>query len=529
MDSKVLVILEVSQKQAYIFSSNKLKENVIGSGEIEYVTSTEFFEKAAPGKYTKEQNMVYSGGGHTILQFDTKDKADAFIAIVTRKVMEDYPGMELFAKQYSTKGEPTAEDMKKLVDLLEEKKSFRKASFRHGSFGVEEISTNTREPKRAVSKERKMPETSEKRDRELFLPVILDQRDPKYPISQSEYQRAYSFEDLSAAEGDKNFIAIVHIDGNAMGKRVEQFRKSKLMGRPWEEIRKNQYSFSKNIDDDFSGAYRDMCEEVACWLNAETEEKALGLKVGEDGRKFFPIRRIISAGDDMCFVTEGSIGIECARIFMEKLAGRENDTDHMKYSACAGVAIVHRKYPFYRAYEMSEMLCSNAKKYIVTAMGEEASAEVSAIDWHIELGELQDTLDDIRRGYLAEDGTHMELRPYIVVSPDHYRSSARFPSSKMYGSFRNVISGLQGSDSAARGKYKALREEIGKGKTAAENFMRLNLLQDSLKELLKESSASGEPYVTIERTGHIGNEKIEYSTVFDAIEAMDVWRKISIG
>ena len=45
---RILAILEVSQKQAYIFSSKQLKDNAARSAEIGYVTSDAFFRKAAP-------------------------------------------------------------------------------------------------------------------------------------------------------------------------------------------------------------------------------------------------------------------------------------------------------------------------------------------------------------------------------------------------------------------------------------------------------------------------------------------------
>lgn len=51
-------------------------------------------------------------------------------------------------------------------------------------------------------------------------------------------------------------------------------------------------------------------------------------------------------------------------------------------SACAGVAIVHQSYPFYKAYEIAESLCSSAKKYNAS-LDKEGCANACAIDWHI--------------------------------------------------------------------------------------------------------------------------------------------------
>ena len=61
----VLDILEVSQKQAFIFSSNKLRENVSNSAAIAYVTDSAFFEDSG-APYDETKNLVYSGGGHSL-------------------------------------------------------------------------------------------------------------------------------------------------------------------------------------------------------------------------------------------------------------------------------------------------------------------------------------------------------------------------------------------------------------------------------------------------------------------------------
>ena len=73
--SKTLVILEVSQKQKYIFLSKKLRENVLRSNEINYVTSPAFFEKVASEYYHETGNFIYTGGGHAVLQFADEEQA----------------------------------------------------------------------------------------------------------------------------------------------------------------------------------------------------------------------------------------------------------------------------------------------------------------------------------------------------------------------------------------------------------------------------------------------------------------------
>lgn len=77
-----LMILEVSQKQAYIFASRRLRENAARSEDIRYVTESRFFQTAA-GPLYREEDLVYAGGGHTVLQFDSRARADAFARAVT--------------------------------------------------------------------------------------------------------------------------------------------------------------------------------------------------------------------------------------------------------------------------------------------------------------------------------------------------------------------------------------------------------------------------------------------------------------
>ena len=59
---RILMILEVSQKQNYIFASRLLKENMQRSANIARATSSEYFAQVCPGDYDPQANLVYSGG-----------------------------------------------------------------------------------------------------------------------------------------------------------------------------------------------------------------------------------------------------------------------------------------------------------------------------------------------------------------------------------------------------------------------------------------------------------------------------------
>ena len=93
-----LMILEVSQKQAYIFSSNKLKDNIRHSENICRVTDPEYFEAVAASEgmaFSQKDNVVYSGGGHTVLEFQREEQAKSFAYVVSKTVKRDFPALEL--------------------------------------------------------------------------------------------------------------------------------------------------------------------------------------------------------------------------------------------------------------------------------------------------------------------------------------------------------------------------------------------------------------------------------------------------
>lgn len=128
---RILAILEVSRKQDYIFASTKLRENAARSKEISDATGSDFLKKAADGLYDEAENLVYSGGGHTVLQFYDREQAKEVIWRVTKAAMETYAGMELFAKLLPYKENLTpGENLHKLTAALEKKKALRRSSVR---------------------------------------------------------------------------------------------------------------------------------------------------------------------------------------------------------------------------------------------------------------------------------------------------------------------------------------------------------------------------------------------------------------
>ncbi len=493
---KQLMILEVSQKQAFIFSSNKLKDNVRNSALIDYVTSPEYFDFVC-GKenlFSEEKNLVYAGGGHTVLQFEGEEEAKKFAKCISKNMLETFPTVEMFMKIEPIDLElPPSENMSRVAKGLEAKKARRQAAFHQGTFGVEVLDTNSQRP--IMCNERRWETTP--RQKEIEISMM-----PERHRLVTEFGRLGNTKDVSS------FIAVVHIDGNGMGKRVQELRQEadkvweddckKTMGKEgaWMEYCRTMRAFSETIDRDFKEAYKEMIDEVESALeNGELED--LSLKAGD-----FPVRRIITAGDDICFVTEGRIGIECARIYLEKLSKKKNAVDKQGYGACAGVMIVHQKYPFYKAYEISEELCSHAKRYIADLAPDEV---VSAIDWHIDFGEIYGSITELRKNYETVDGNHLELRPYVVVAKQKIMRAA---GEQCYAGFKKTWKALSNEQKYPRGKIKEARSALRKGEKAANIYFQSKLLENLYGD---------------ESTFVQTSEDRRCSKYYDAIELLDTY------
>ncbi len=514
MCKRYLTMIEISQKQSYIFSSNKLKDNIINSAVIAWITHPDYFEKVTADKsvFSIENNLVYFGGGHTVLEFETYEKAKLFTKIVTAQIHRDYNDIEVYAKtipyrETDQEGRlmTPGDNLKELTKALEYKKSVRRAAFHQGSFGIEKIDSTTLKPvlvqKKSVNK---MPDRETRIENEL-LP--------------ENCQYVSRFEELGGDKENSNFIAVVHIDGNAMGQRLENlYEKNKDVG--WETFKEKIRNFSKKVDLHFKEAYRDM---ALCVAQNLSDGRLDTLKLKEHK---LPVRRIITAGDDVCFVAEGRIGLECAVAFLRALDGKKNKIDDRGYAACAGVAIVHQKYPFYRAYELAELLCSNAKKFGVS-LDAELGKRVSAIDWHIEYGEMDDSLKTIRKKYLTDDGKRMEMRPYIVKAPDEI---CKKEPMRQYKNFKKLLTRIQADEiSYANGKVTKLRDALKHGETEARYFLKFNKMEDivleSFYDIFKEmdyekiGTGQGMDRPIFVKT-YDGDER---SYLYDAIEVKDTY------
>ena len=566
---RVLMILEIPGKQRYIFGSKALKDNADRSQDIAYLMNEhegrDFFHDLArerepdnPSRfYDRARNLVYAGGGHTILQFEGEtqaaawDRAQSFGRIVTWEAMRRFYGVELFTKiiDYDENKTP-GDNLRRLHRELEQKKARRQAAFRRTVLGVERLEAEIPDEKRHRERRGRRKDLSF-RPVPKVLPSDGKPPEPKrdrfpYGIKPPDgFTFPKLFEDLADSGG---LIAVIHIDGNGMGHRSNALNSRKDAGE-WETFRQLRARFTKSVKESYLAAFMRVMDAVGAVTDPETARRVKA----ENGPELpaIPIRPVILAGDDVCFVTAGDLGLDCARVFLEYLNYEAKNTeDRQPYSACAGVVLVHQNYPFHRAYDLAEELCSSAKKY---GSSLDNQGRVSAMDWHIEFGQLKDDLDAQRRDYVTEDGNRLELRPVTVCVPEALSLDER-QKLRTWDFFRAMCQTIQ-RDGTARGKIKGLRTALKQGEVETKFYLRMNqadkLLDHSLASLyaieedgkkrvlyqkiyhqeisspLPAFADTGDP--VSEEDAKTGKQPEKRSLLFDAIEMIDHCRFFEEG
>lgn len=484
-----LMVMEVSKKQHYIFKSKKLKDHIGASAIIRYVTE-ELFEKDETLLLSSYGGkMIFKGGGKSLFSFGSMEKAKAFVRDYSMRVLKDFPGVELFMS--CIEHDNNHDFVLNALDQLFEKLAIKKSNRRHGFYQVD-YGVNQ------VCKESKMPANLMSRSRGVAVSYEIDKK-IEFALKIEEDQRGFDFFNKLLPEGcvykdnmqdhidsNKKMIAVVHIDGNNMGQRVLSIKKQfeKLDAKDNEQYLEALNRFSQSVDEAYTHAFKKMLEALKKHLQKDSNE------IIE-----LPIRPLILAGDDICFITEGDYGIECSKVFLDHLY-EKTDSLGGKMMACAGIAIVKSKYPFFKAYELSEQLCSNAKKMLAIN-----KLEASALDWHVSYGEISKSIWEIRDSeYVTDEDSEMKLfqRPYLI--DDTISASVHLPSYKMFLESKTMI------DRVSRNTIKSLRNALKTGPVATKDYF--EIYREVKKYMMEEEFVGGA------------------SRSFDAIEVMDVFKRM---
>ena len=541
MSQYIATVIDTTGIQKYIFGSNRLKENIGASHLVKLATTNwveEFLkefgydkihipkleENQLEPRITKEESLVaeliYAGGGNTVLLFRTIEKAKEFTQKLTKKVLEKAPRLNLVIAHH-----PFDWQGQLLHDIIENHliKSQLDAQKRKPRPSVPLLGlgvTATCKSTGLVAEEntdgkygipegegylasreivKKLKAAHELANRELEQ-LLFDNKPSKYKVARD-------VDDMGRTEQESSYIAIVHADGNRMGKRFEDYGKAESKNKPIPDANRDFIIAMRKLSWAVNQAGKKALITTADLLiNAiDKQNKVAGqFQIKEN---YLPFRPIVYGGDDVVFVCDGRIGLPLAVKFLKAFEEETKDLPDGKgkATACAGIAIVKTHYPFSRAYELCEELCTNAKKFVRKETDDysERKSIFSALDWHIAASGLLGSIGEIReREYQNGKLTTRPMRSHDYTN-----------SWLTWTDFAEVVRAFNEKEpwKDKRNKIIALREVLREGITATEQFLKAYAI-DELPAFPKANSSLKEKGWD---RGHC--------RYFDAIEAMDFY------
>jgi hypothetical protein len=421
MEPIYAVLFDAISIQKYVFSGNKLQENIGASRIVEDIYGALLQESVenilghpvnfACWKNRTEQDICnngddfevgYIGGGNALLFFKDESRARAVVKDWTRKLLIEAPGIRTAAAVASFSLDNYKEAIETLFKLLEQNKNQclpQTVPAKHGitadcplsglSADVYHVGDDiNRYISAATEAKLRMA------DKEKFSQYVDD-------LLNSKYTFIKNVNELGQQEGE-NYLAIVHIDGNSFGKFFDSCTSLA-------ETRQRSVDVKKAMETAFAG----MIKFIIDHIDKFTEENGFELKV-IDNRKVLPFRPLLLGGDDFTFVADGRLGVPLAEVFLSHLAKEE--VSGKRLSACAGVAITKTKHPFFRGYVLAKALCDNAKNF-----ARKKPKNSSWLDFYLAYGGFSGSLGKIRTEHYTTQDTmdnRLYFGPYLVTPKD---------------------------------------------------------------------------------------------------------------
>lgn len=532
-----VTVLDTTGIQPYIFGSNRLRENIGASYLVSQATDNwtrEALEKLKtdikqevytfnPEKHSPDAKprieddglaaeLIYAGGGNTVLLFSDKQYALQFTQILSKRILEESPGINLVSvhKEFDWDHQSLYEVVQDLMkNDLDTKKRSRIPSAPLLGLGVTATCRSTQLVAVGMSDkfEDDEPylisrEIQKKLDAVRFANRQLRER--LLNKSSENYEFPLRTDYMGRSIGDSSYVAVIHADGNGMGKRFQKFGKDKCNRDYIIDMRK----LSHSVNQAGITALKNVMEILVKSIEVDKDGKRKVKGQFEIKDNYLPFRPLVYGGDDVTFVCDGRLGLELAAIYLKELE-EQTIADGKPIKACAGICVVKTHYPFARAYQLSEDLCRQAKSFVKEESKKFVKEDFSALDWHLAASGLIGSISEIRqREYQVQTGS-LTMRPISL-------KKERDSDWRTWEGFTKVVQHFNEDDDwkGRRNKVIALREVLRQGIKATQEFLR-NYRLEQLPTFPESSGRSD----NLAKDGWLDG----CCGYFDAIEAMEFY------
>jgi len=365
-NTKFLYGASIQGIQSFIFQTNELKDIVGASELVEQICTTEFARLINPElrdnnqayeQLKKDSNAILMAAGNIKYIFDDKAKCELIVLNFQKKIVEMAPGITVSQAvvEYTGADESTFEGA---INMLENRlRSQRNKPMRSMTIGLTGMLRSRKTGLPAV-KEIKgdyldLATTKKRNEREKATLKLCENCFGIDSIRKN--QVAFNIEDIT---GKNDWIAVIHADGNGLGQIVQQIGTSAAVFK----------KFSSTLNECTLASAQSAFNKVKYHFENKNED-------------VIPIRPIVLGGDDFTVICRASFAVEYVEAFLKefesstkerltKLANEFNGILNINQkeilqkglTACAGISFIKSSFPFYYGYNLSETLCTQAKK-----------------------------------------------------------------------------------------------------------------------------------------------------------------------
>mgnify|MGYP004652257145 FL=1 len=525
------ILLDTRSIQKYVFGCNRLKTNtgasylvdgIFTEAMVNVLKQSSLKMPAQDWKEAKELEMskensdteceiAYIGGGNMLILVRKGEESLRICRELVQKwslkVLLEAPGLKTGAAigEIDLGKDNFQDSLKAIYKQLKENQNnvLPQVDLPYTGFSVEcdysgkAANVYNKEYKRLVSAEVEAKtaafDAADKKIKKNFSEVLGD-----------EYDFCSELESLGYKDGE-SYISVIHIDGNNMGVKFSSCRDM--------QERKN---LSKKVQETVEHAFGYLIKNIVTEYDSYAD--VLDMRALKQGNKrLLPLRPIIIGGDDITFICPGRMGLQYAQTFIDYVNSEDLlDKDLYNYikketgkqiskslSCCAGVAIVPAKYPFFRAYELAEQLCDEAKALSRKDDG-------NYLDFAILHGEKYGDIKMLRKEQYESANGNLHYGPYNVLGKETDKQSVK-------GLL--ALSRALAGDKMPRNKVKDLRRVLHEDKHSMSIFLE-NCPE--ICELVKKENKLATVTADDLWDKFEDKDKVTFATRYiDAIEAID--------
>ncbi|MEM1043984.1 MAG: hypothetical protein AAGI91_15320 [Bacteroidota bacterium] len=417
-----LLLLDVAATQSYVFRSNALREAAGASYLVDAATRAWLFD-ALDGRLDGRHNavrdrwaadpydpdvtlaadgaraeVVTAGGGTATVLFRDPDDARAVARDLSYRVLKQAPGLDLVATVHQVEG--LFEGGSFYATLV----AARAALARHKAgrarptwptaLGVTREGDSTGTPVvgmagEVTDKVTDVPERmrAKRVSAETAAKLRVVAGGPRSDVGRrlhamvpapDGFGYALDVEEAVGTAEDHRHLAVVHADADGLGATGSLVGEGLADAEAIRAVRSFSVAVAQATNDALGDIVNGLAEAFEPVTDANGRRRwvlrhegsrrrstVLELVTARDGAPLLPFRPIVSGGDDVTFVADGTLGLSLAARYAERFAhhARGGVLEGLSLSASAGVAVVGVRSPFARAYGLADALCKRAKTY----------------------------------------------------------------------------------------------------------------------------------------------------------------------